>query len=69
MERHFDNKSLYYAARVLLNPKASLTEDEEEVVISALEDDLGVETEIDWSDRVLSDMLINMHMKERASTQ
>jgi hypothetical protein len=65
MERHFDNKALYYAARVLLNPKASLTEDEEEVVISALEDDLGVETEIDWSDRVLSDMLINMHMKEK----
>ena len=65
MERHFDKKALYYAARVLLNPKASLTEDEEEVVISALEDDLGVETEIDWSDSVLSDMLINMHMKEK----
>ena len=65
MERHFDKKALYYAARVLLNPKASLTEDEQDVVVDALENDLGVETEIDWSDRVLSDMLINMHMKEK----
>lgn len=64
MEAFFDKKALYYASKVLLDPKASLTEEEEELVVDSL-DNLGIDIDLDWSDRVLSDVLINFYLKQK----